>query len=428
MKEEILHFIWKTGLFKQYALKTTCGRDINILSPGTQNFHAGPDFFNARIRIGQTLWAGNVEIHMRSSDWERHGHHLDAAYNNVILHVVTIEDATTLNSLRRSIHTLQLNFPDPLLSFYNALQTEESWLPCHSHIHHVSRVRLKHWLTLLQGERLEQKSQHISNLLFRCRLNWEETLCLTLASAFGLPINTLPFELTLSGIPYPLMVQNRDSLDDLEAILFGQAGFLEGGLKGEPYASNLHSRFLKFQKEVRGRPVNQHLWKFLRLRPASFPTLRISQFASLLHTRIPLLETILNATSKTEIEQLLRVESSPYWDTHYLFGKCSPESSKIMGHQAILSLIINGLIPFLFAFGRTFSHEPAIDLGNILLHKTEAESNQIIKKWAEFGIVPRGAFESQALIQLHNAYCKQKRCLNCQIGAGFIQQEAHEKQ
>ncbi|MCP4313690.1 MAG: DUF2851 family protein [Bacteroidetes bacterium] len=426
MKEDILQFIWRTGLFDQYALKTTCGKELIILSPGIQNFNAGPDFFNAKVRIGKTLWAGNVEVHLRSSDWGKHGHHLDAAYNNVILHVVMDQDSQAFNTLGRVIHTLQLRDPTPLLSFYRALQAEESWLPCHSHIHRISTVRLKHWLTLLQGERLEQKSRYVSGLLFRRRFNWEETLCLVLASAFGLPINSLPFEMTLTGIPHELLVQNRDSLNNLEAILFGQAGFLDREQLSGPYDLELCRRYSVFAEKIQGESVEQHLWKFLRLRPASFPTLRISQFAALLHTGLPLLDTILDVKSVPETEQVLRVESSTYWDTHYVFGKCSPESRKVMGHQSILSLIINGLVPFLFSYGRTMNHEPAIMLGNKLLQETGAESNQIIKKWAAFGIVPEGAFESQALIQLHNVYCKQKRCLDCQIGAGFIQQALHE--
>jgi hypothetical protein len=163
------------------------------------------------------------------------------------------------------------------------------------------------------------------------------------------------------------------------------------------------------------------------MRPASFPTLRISQFASLLHTRLPLLEPVLNISSVSEAEKLLKVESSIYWNTHYLFGKCSPESRKALGHQAITTVILNGLVPFLLFFGQTRNHEPAMIIGNKLLQETESESNQIIKNWATFGIVPKGAFESQALIQLHNAYCKQKRCLDCLLGEGLIQKAACEK-
>ncbi len=427
MKEEIIQFIWQTGLFEHYGLKTTCGKELSILSPGIQNFNAGPDFFNAKIKIGHTIWAGNVEIHLRSSDWKKHGHHFDAAYDNVILHVVMDENTPTINTLGRMVPTLLLRDPGPLLSFYKTLQADDSWLPCHSHIHRVSPVRLKHWLTLLQGERLEQKSRHVTNLLFRSRLNWEETLCLALASAFGLPINSLPFEMTLCRIPHKLLVQNRESLLNLEAILFGQAGFLQSDHLTGPYDRELHKCHQAFTHGLQNGPIDLHLWKFLRLRPASFPTLRISQFATLLHKRLPLLETILSIKSVTELEQLLRVESSIYWDTHYLFGKCSMASRKVLGKQFVLTLIINALVPFLFSYGRTINDEAAINLGNMLLQETEAESNLIIKKWATFGIVPSGAFESQALIQLHNAYCKQKRCLDCQLGIGFIEKAIHEK-
>ncbi|MFO7671129.1 MAG: DUF2851 family protein [Bacteroidales bacterium] len=426
IKEEILQFIWKTGMFEPNELKTTCGSKLTILSPGIQNFNAGPDFFNAKIMIGNTIWAGNVEIHLRSSDWVKHGHQHDGAYNNVILHVVLDEDATTFNSLGRMVHTLLLRDPAPLLSFYKALQADESWLPCHSHIQNVPNVRLKRWLTLLQGERIEGKCLHISNLLYRCRLNWEETLCLVLASAFGIPHNSLPFEMTLTGIPFELIFQKRESLPDIEAILYGQAGFLNKDHLTGHYKRELLRSYLQLSNHFRTPPVDLHLWKFLRLRPASFPTLRISQFASLLHTRLPLLESILNTTSVSETEHLLKVKSSIYWDTHYLFGKCSPESKKAMGHQAIMTVIINGLVPFLFSFGQIKNHEPAIILGNKLLQESESESNQIIKNWAAFGIVPIGAFESQALIQLHHAYCKQKRCLDCKLGEGFIQKTIYE--
>lgn len=427
IKEEILQFIWKKGRFQQHALKTSCGKKLSILSPGIQNFNAGPDFFNAKIKIENLIWAGNVEIHSRSSDWEKHGHHLDSAYNNVILHVIAEEDADTFSSLGRQIPSLQLNNLDPLIPFYTALQANESWLPCHKHIHKVSEYLLKHWLTLLHCERMDRKCSYISNLLFRCKGNWEETLCQVLATAFGMPLNSLPFQMTLSRIPFELLSQNRASLQNMEAILFGQAGFLNKDLMTGPYDQALYKNYLIQLNKFPNRPVDRHMWKFLRLRPASFPTLRISQFASFLHLRLPLLESVLDITSLAEAEQFFRVESSTYWDTHYLFGKCSPESKKVMGRQSILTLIINGLVPFLFSYGHTTNHLPAISLGDQLLQKTESESNQIIKNWAIFGIVPSGAFESQALIQLHNEYCKNKRCLDCQLGAGYIQNVKNEK-
>jgi hypothetical protein len=420
IKEDILQFIWEIRMFDQKELKTTCGRDVTILSPGRQNFDAGPDFFNAKIIIGNMIWAGNVEVHKRSSDWEKHGHHLDGSYNNVILHVVVEEDETCLNTLGRKILTLLLPEPAIPLPFQRVLQDQEFWLPCHAHIQTVSNILLKRWLTKLQGERLDRKNSLITNLLFRNKGNWEETLCHVLAYSFGLPLNSLPFQMTISRIPFELLMQNRDSLPMLEALLFGQAGFLNKDHLMGPYDQNLYRSYSAHLTTFQALPVELHLWKFLRLRPASFPTLRISQFASLLHKRLPLLESILDITSVSSAEQFLRVESSTYWDTHYLFGKGSPESRKALGQQTIHTLIINGLVPFLLSYGQTMNHLPAINLGNKLLMETKSEDNQIIKKWAIFGIRPEGAFESQALIQLHNAYCKQKRCLDCPIAAGFL--------
>jgi hypothetical protein len=413
IKEETLQLIWERGLFRQNELKTTCGKDVSILSAGTKNLNAGPDFFNAKIKIGKTIWAGNVEAHLRSSDWERHSHQLDGAYNNVILHVVIQEDSDSFTSLGRRVDTLLLdNQP-----FCREQEEKKSWLHCHHHIHTISNVRLRCWLTQLQGERLEGKCKYISGLRFSYKRNWEETLILALAAAMGQPLNSLPFELTLKGIPLDLLLENRDKLQNIEAILFGQAGFLNEKDLGGPYERDLYKNYSENFNKFRNGPIDKHMWKFLRLRPASFPTLRISQFASLIHTRIPLLESILDTASLPELEQLLRVESSSYWNTHYLFGKCSNELVKVLGHKTILGLIINGLVPFLFSYGHSMHHDKAILLGNRLLFEMEAESNQIINKWAVHGIKPIGAFESQALIHLHNAYCLRKRCCDCPLGA-----------
>ena len=427
IKEDILQFIWRTGFFRQSSLKTTCGKDLRILSPGLQNINAGPDFFNSKIKIGNILWAGNVEVHLRSSDWVKHGHHLDGAYNNVIQHVVTHEDTDTFTSRGRKVDTLLLAIPDSVFPIFRVLQTNESWLPCQGHIHLVSDKKMKAWLSQLQTERLNRKSRHISILHSSNEPHWEKTLITVLAAAMGMPLNTLPFELTIKGIPRDILFQNRDSLMDIEAILFGQAGFLNKSQLHGPNEQDLYRRYSLQRNKIATQPIDQHMWKFLRLRPASFPTLRISQFASLLHSRLPMLESILNIKSTSEAEQLLRMESSTYWDTHYLFGRSSPESKKAVGQHSIQTMIINGLIPFLFSFGHTMNHIPAISLANQLLQKTESESNQIIKNWAIFGIVPSGAFESQALIHLYKEYCEKERCLDCLLGAGFIQKVSNEK-
>lgn len=280
---------------------------------------------------------------------------------------------------------------------------------------------MQHWFSLLQAERMELKTGRISRLLLKKNRGWEETFYMALASGYGLPINTLPFEMMVSGIPLQVLLEFRDSITDLEAILFGQAGFLHPDNQHGPYTSDLLDKHREKKALFTSGPVPQHLWKFLRLRPASFPTLRISQFAALVHHRFPLMETILSTQSMVEIDQLLRVQASEYWNNHYVFGKCSPASAKHMGHQSIRTLIINVIVPFLFTFGR-LEHKTTCTNGALdILSQLEAESNHIIKNWTDFGLRPHNAFESQALIQLHNAYCKQKRCLDCQIGAGFIE-------
>lgn len=420
-KEEFLQFIWRFELFSRKEMRTTCGKSLEIFRPGEQNFHAGPDFFNALIRVDQLLWAGNVEIHTDASDWVKHGHHENPAYDNVILHVVGNFDCGIQNSRGRKILTTVLDYPEHINSRYEMLRADNNWLPCHRYIRKVSSLRMQHWITQLQSERLQLKTDRISRILLHQDLGREETLYRTMASGYGLSINSLPFEMVTSGIPLQLLLHFRDSLPDLEALLFGRSGLLDTHRTQGSYATNLMERYREISMSNPGHSVPKHLWKFLRLRPASFPTLRISQFASLIQLRYPLTDSLLSFTSMTEIEQLLRVKASHYWDTHYVFGKCSPPSLKFMGHQSILALIINVIVPFLNALGSKEHQACAIHRSKEILYEIEAESNQIIKKWGKFDIKPRNAFESQALIQLYNCYCKQKRCLDCQIGAGFIE-------
>lgn len=427
MNEKNIQLLWRNVLFHQSDLKTRCGKTLRIYSPGHQNFNAGPDFFNARIRIDNMEWAGNVEVHKRSSDWVKHGHHLDAAYNNVILHIVEEDDSTTFSRSGRRIPVLQLTDPGTRLSGFSSHVNDELWINCQKYISKVSPILVRSWLTRLQSQRLLDKTRVISQTFARRGSNWEHTLFDALASSFGLPINSLPFEMTFGRIPFELLIRNRDNLLCLEAIIFGQAGFLGNGHDQGPYERELRNCHRSFYRELSDQPVDFHLWKFLRIRPASFPTLRISQYAHLLHKRHPMLDSILNCENLYEAEQLLKASASTYWDNHYLFGRHSAESKKITGPQSLQSFIINGLVPFLFTFGRKTKHQGAIFLANNFLQECEAESNHIIKKWAAFGIRPEGAFESQALIQLYHKYCKQKRCYDCQIGAELLRCDIKHK-
>jgi len=425
--EGFIQFIWKHRLYSGKSLITTCGQKLEVENPGEQNFHAGPDFFNARIRMDQLVWAGNVEVHRRASDWYKHGHHLDLAYNNVILHVVEDYDTDVTNSRGRRIQTVVPGYHKNLVRQYQVLKSSESWLPCSGYIRDINPRRLGHWLASLQAERVIQKCCHIEQILCDSSRNQDEALYMALASGYGLPVNTLPFELLAKGINYSYLIDHRDSLPDLESILFGHSGMLFPAREKGPYASFLWSRYLELKDSFSGKPLSPYLWKFLRLRPASFPTLRISQFASLIHKRFPLTANILGADSMAEMEQIFRIGASEYWDGHYLFGKCSPPKPKIPGDQFISTLIINVVVPFLYALDRNGKRSIAGIRACEILFQLKAESNQIIKNWELHGISANNAMESQALLQLYNVYCKQKRCLDCQIGADLIKAANHEK-
>lgn len=417
--EAYLQYIWKHKLFSARLLRTTCGQELEILNPGEHNFHAGPDFFNARIRLDNMVWAGNVEVHLFASHWNVHGHHQDPAYDNVILHVVHQSDLHIKNSKGRYIPSLIINPVSLPGSSPELPALRENWLLCHGYIRELSAHAMIPWFRQLYKERLYQKVRHIEQIMDRYQGNREKALLVALASGFGLPINRLPFEMLASGIPLSLLMEIKDCFPDLEALFFGQSGLLPTSSNQDPYASSLKQRYAYIKKKSGLNPLPPHLWKFLRIRPASFPTLRLSQFASLIHMHFPLYENFINSLSIMQLEPKLHLESSPYWKTHYVFDVPSPFIIKKMGKQAILHLCINILIPFKEAI-----HKPE---GSEILNKLSAESNHIIKKWSNFGIKPSSALESQALIQLYNAYCKQKRCIDCQLGKVLQEDAFHEK-
>ncbi len=428
VSEEILHFIWRCSLFPGQKLKTTCGTELEIIRPGEQNLHAGPDFFAATIKTGNLIWAGNVEMHVLASGWNKHGHQLDPAYDNVILHVVSVFDTDVYNSKERRIPTLVLYDPETLTSRYISLKENKSWLPCDPYIRKIDSAEIKSWLHIISARRLARKTGHLVKIVTQYRQNREQALLQVLAYGFGLPVNTLPFEWLIAGVPYDLLYNIRDNQALLESLFFGHSGLLPlQGTYGY-YAASLTEGYELLKRELQGRPLPPHIWKFLRIRPASFPTLRLSQFAAMLHTYLPLTGSILSVKSVTELEQIFRIKARDYWDTHYLFGKSSPFQPKYPGQQFIHTLIINAIIPFLRLLEEN-NRPPLSGLHSAeILGSLSAESNHIIRKWQKFGIKPDNALESQALIELHHVYCKQKRCLDCQIGIKIVHAFCHEEQ
>lgn len=408
-------------------MRTTSGHSLEILFPGYRNSHAGPDFLGARIRIGTLLWVGNVEIHTRSGEWIRHGHHLDPAYNSVILHVVHIYEGEILNASGRQVQTMVLEFQEPHVTPLAALIPGEKTGPCPAFAGKRVQSFPWDWVRELGRMRMDQKAATTRALLNSRSLSREEVLYRMLACGFGIPVNTFPFGWLASRIPVTLLREYRDSLTELEAILFGQAGFLEPGNLEGPYLRSLGKSYRTLRKRMIQGTIGSHLWKYLRLRPAAFPTVRMAQFAALLHHCLPFTETLLTDASLTELEQRFRVKASDFWDTHYVFRKPSPPSPKYVGDTAIRMLIINAVIPFLQAWGETEKRKDLTGRAHALLLEVEAETNHITKKWINFGSSPKNALESQGMIQLHHQFCVKKKCAGCEIWKLLLGESADEK-
>lgn len=417
MKENFLHYLWRTRRFDLQNLQTTDGQPIHIQHFGDYNTHSGPDFLNARISIGDTLWAGNVEMHLHSSHWQQHQHQTDAAYKNVILHVVLEEDTPILRSDGERLPCLELQkrIPPKLAQNYLQLLHNEYWIPCQHHFYEVPDITRNLWLDRLLVERLEQKTQAIATTLQQNANNWEETFYLHLARNFGVKVNAEPFERLAKSLPLLLLSKHKNSLFQIEALLFGQAGLLQENFEDD-YPKQLQGEYLFLQKKYKLTPVQAVSWKFLRMRPANFPTIRIAQFAQLVVQSSHLFSKILEAQSLEELERFFAIELSGYWRTHYIFDKKSPERQKSLGKSAIHLLIINTIAPFLFLYGKQKAEQQYQDRALELLEELPPEHNTILDGWQRLGVKPDSAYQSQALLQLKNDYCANKRCLECAIG------------
>jgi hypothetical protein len=420
MKEEFLQFIWKQGLFNKTGLKTTDGRLVEIINTGQPNTDSGPDFFNAKIRIGETTWAGNIEIHQKSSHWYRHHHNTDAAYDNVILHVVELNDSPVLIK-SQALPTLVISYPIEILENYEQLLRSAKWIPCEEQLSKYDPFLIRFWFSALMIERLQSKTGDITAILEQNKNNWNETFYQLLARNFGMKTNAVPFELLAKSLPLQILSKHKNDLFQIEALLFGQSGLLNETLLGDDYFLSLRKEYSYLYKKYSLNGMESHLWKFMRLRPINFPTVRIAQLAMLIHHSSALFSRILETENPEDLRKLFDVKASAYWDTHYSFNKISKDNHpKSLGKTAFNNLVINTIAPLLFVYGDQHLDQGMKDRALLLLEKLEPESNQIIRKWEELGIESRTAFETQALLQLKNKYCDHKKCLNCQLGAKII--------
>lgn len=417
MKEDFIHFLWKYRLFLPIELKTTDGDDLQILDTGLENADAGPDFSAAKVKIAGTLWAGNVEMHINSSDWYRHNHQNDDAYSNIILHVVMHHDQPITNGQGNEIPVFEVRryFNAELLGRYEQILRSRSWIPCARFLPHTDGFIVMNWLGRLLVERLENKSAEILRFYKYFENNWEQTFYYFLARNFGFKINASPFALLAQQTPYKILARHKNDLLQLEALLFGQAGFLSGSF-ADAYPSLLQKEYTFLRHKYQLQPMDRALWKLGKLRPPNFPTIRIAQFAKLIHQSSGLFSQVMQHSKLKEVEALFHIQCSPYWHNHFQFDKSSGFRQKNLGKDALVNIIINTIVPMQFVYGSESLKPHIREQAVQLLNDLPAEHNSIVKNWEKHGILAQNAGESQALLELKKYYCTPKKCLSCAIG------------
>lgn len=420
MKEDFLHHLWKFKKFDTLNLKTFNGEEITIVNVGQYLELAGPDFFNAQIVIGNQKWAGNVEIHLKSSDWYVHHHEIDSAYENVILHVVWEHDTDIYRSNNIEIPILELKkHVDPAtIQNYQSLMAPKSWIFCEKQIKEVDEFVFKNWQERLFFERLERKSKPIFDLLEQTSQDWEAVLFSLLARNFGLNTNGEAFFKMAQSIPFSIIRKESFEVENLEALFFGLAGLLDSE-KEDNYYKDLKFRYFYLLHKYQIEHLMADQVQFFKHRPDNFPTIRLSQLANLYHTHQNLFSKISTLNSLKNSVQVFQIGVSPYWESHYQFDRESPIKKKMLSKSFIDLLLVNTIIPLQFAFAKSQGKEITEDLIN-LLNGLNPEKNAIIDKFSSFGIVSKNAFDTQSLLQLKKEYCNKSRCLECALGLELI--------
>ena len=425
MTEEFLQFIWKHKLFDDQNLFSISGDKIEVVNVGKQNKDAGPDFFDARVKVNDVMWAGNVEVHIKSSFWYQHNHQQDSAYNNVILHVVYEGDADVYINETRKLPCLILKFDSSLLQNYNQLMHSNQWIPCFGEISSVEKFFVRNWLDRMILERLERKSADVKKMLELNKNSWEETFYQVIARYFGMKVNADPFQQLAQVLPLKVLARQKNSLLQLEALLFGQAGMLNDSVD-DTYYKNLRQEYLFLANKYELKPLPSHRWKWLRLRPGNFPTIRIAQLAALIHKSSSLFSKILDCVTYKDVQQLFEIQISDYWKSHYRFGVESKFQSKKLGKMTIDSIIINSVVPILFCYGEINGNEVIKEKALRFLEDIPEEKNSVIDKWKECGVEVNSSWHSQALLQLKLNYCDEFKCLQCEFGNRIIRMKNYQ--
>jgi len=411
MTERLLQYIWQFQHFNKSELATAEDEGLQIIQPGIYNTNQGPDFLDAKIRIANTTWAGSIELHINSSEWKNHKHASDKNYKNVILHVVWQHDVDLQLSFPTLI--LQDKVPKILLERYDELMNAPGFIPCEKTIHRVEEINLLSWKERLLVERLEARSKLIFSQLKENNAHWEETFWWLLAKNFGAKVNTDVFEKIARSISINILSKHKNQVQQLEALLFGQAGLLEGTFT-ESYPIMLQKEYRFLKNKYKLQPVAGSLM-FLRMRPSNFPTVRLAQLAMLIHESVHLFSTIKSSASLKEIRSLLNITANDYWHYHYTFDETTAFKKKNLGMQMSDTLLINAIVPIIFAYGHYHKEDQYKERALDWLSSIHAEKNGITRGFEDLGLVNKTAYDSQAFIQLKNEYCNQKKCLDCHI-------------
>ena len=416
-------------MFPLKQLETTDGLPVEVIDAGLQNTDAGPDFFNAKVKVGGTVWIGNVEVHDRSSSWHAHGHDHDSAYDNVVLHVAGEVDADVVTSDGRRVAQLRLEVPHAVKDNYEALLSADRYPPCYAVLPGLSRLVVHGWLSRLLAERLERKTEDICRRVELCGGSWESALFVTMARNYGFGVNGDAFERWAMSVPLQSVARHRDDLFQIEAVFMGQAGLLEPSTVAprhraeagrEGYFDRLRREYRYLAHKFGLQPIDAGAWRFLRMRPQNFPYIRLSQLAALYHSRRADLSRLVECATAGRLRELLYTEVTPYWETHYTFGSVSARARKGLSQSSLDLLVVNTAVPMLFAYGRHRHDEALCSRAFDIISQLKAEDNNVVRMWRECGVCADNAGDSQALIQLKREYCDRKDCLRCKIGFEYL--------
>ncbi|MDO5588932.1 MAG: DUF2851 family protein [Bacteroidales bacterium] len=423
--EKLMQYVWKHRLWRSEDMVTNTGKKVRVVDPGLLNTDAGPDFFNAKIEIDGHMWVGNVEMHYRATDWKRHHHDSDKAYDSVILHVVAKDDAPVRRTNGELIPQLVLEVSPQFNADYASLVGATIEVPCATKIKQVPHLTIVEWVEGLAFERLHGKVERIHQLLDSFNGSWEDVCYVTLARNFGFGINNDAFERLARRTPLRLLGKHSDSVLQIEALLFGQAGMLDAQKPGmDSYYNQLCTEYAFLSNKFQLTPMEKESWKLFRIRPQNFPYRRIAMLAQFIEGGFRMMNRILEAEGEKEMRALFEVELSGYWTKHYTFGKPNERATATLSRSSTDIILINTVAPLLYAYGELTGNYEMTDKSIKLLEDLRAENNSIVSHFVAYGIDCPDALTSQALVQLKREYCDARKCIYCKIGHHLLSKAA----